>query len=148
MVDEHRVIGLSSNRTDHVIHRSGRSIFLCCAVDILLNADGPPTIGETRCPVCGRPILVSTRSGTVLSVAPAGAIVNAQEMTRLDGRREICCAGSAIFDSKRCLDLWGSLEANQSGPPAVRDSIEAYTRRCCEPGFRKRGRDDFPCDTR
>lgn len=145
MADEHGVIGLSSKRTDHVLHRSGRSYFLRCAVDLLLNADGPPAIGETRCPVCGRSIQVSTRSGTVSSVVPDGAIVNAQEMTRSDGHREICCAGSAIFDSERCLDLW---KPNHPGPPAVRDSIEPYTRRCCEPDFWKRDCDESLGDTR
>ncbi len=127
------VIGLSERGTSHLLQRGRRRYSVCCAVDLLLNAEGPPAVGTTRCPTCGKTIRLRTRDGAIESVSPAGAIVNSQEVVTADGGREVCCAGSGIFDSERCLTVWLASSPEARG---VVQSVEEYTTRCCRDDFR------------
>ncbi|MGI0071873.1 MAG: organomercurial lyase [Thermoplasmata archaeon] len=127
-------MGRSRHPTDHVLQRGARRTSLCCAVDILLNARGAAAIGTTKCPICGGAVTVRTRAGAVERCSPPGSVVSAQEVTGSEGRREVCCAGSAIFDSEDCLRTWAR---SRPDIPSVVQSVEEYARRCCDPGFRR-----------
>ncbi len=125
-LDGGEIRGRSARRTAHLLDRDGSRYWLCCAVDILLNADGPESVGKTRCPVCGKRIRIRTRDGAVRSVVPRGAVVNSCELILSDGRREVCCDGSAIFDSGGCRERWTRMHPDRVG---VGGPVRAYTLR-------------------
>lgn len=135
------LVGISEAPTAHVLRRGSKRYALCCAIDILLNANGPPGYGSTRCPVCGTAIRIQTHEGAVVGLSPPGAVVNSQEMRTPDGRRGICCATSFIFDSEQCRQTWDRTHPDGRGVSAT---VGEYVIRCCAPGFREDAGSSFP----
>jgi hypothetical protein len=118
--------------TPHMMRRDSKEFFLCCGVDLLLNAVYGPLSGQTQCPVCGRGINVVLDGESVLSLTRPGTLVVACELVNEDGGKCIACSGSALLDSPDCVDAWIQ---DQPGSSTVVYSVRDYALRCCAPGF-------------
>lgn len=118
-------VGVSHETTPHVLRAEGREHFVCCAVDLLLNRDLVSVEGRTRCPSCGARILVTLDAGALTEVVPTSAQVFAVEVEGPDGRVQVCCEDSAIFDSMDCLREWVAQRPKLDG---VARSVKDYFR--------------------
>jgi hypothetical protein len=126
------IVGVSLATTPHQLRRGGQDFFLCCGVDLLLNAVNGPVSGRTQCPVCAREIRVTLDRTTIELLEPTGAIVSVHESSNAEGETCVVCSDSALFDSRECIDLW---RVNHPSSPVSMYTVGDYLDRCCGPRF-------------
>lgn len=120
------VVGLSRVPTEHVLRTRQKNLFMCCGVDLLLNPTLPAAEGVTRCLSCGAEIRVTLAAGVATQVSPADAVAFVSETREPDGRVEVCCSDSAIFDSVTCLRVWVKARGD---PRGIVSAVEEYAAR-------------------
>ncbi len=130
MSDPRRIIGLSTGPTDHILRRGGREDFLCCAIDLLLNAANGPVDGRTRCPSCGSGIRLKIDRMTIELLEPSDTLALVHEISSPQCEWEVVCSDSMLFDSDKCLTAWRSRHPSVEG---IEYRVSEYLGRCCGP---------------
>jgi hypothetical protein len=120
-------IGLSNAPTEHVLRAGGQEYFLCCAVDLLLNAIHGPVDGRTRCPACGSDIRVKIDETRISVLQPASTVALVHETESPGCGTEVVCSDSMLFDTKRCLVTWRAVHSTVDGRAYQAD---AYLKIC------------------
>lgn len=133
MADRETVIGLSSSPTDHILSRGGREDFLCCAIDLLLNAANGPVVGRTRCPACGSGIRLEIERMTIEMLDPPKTLALVHEISSPQCEREVVCSDSMLFDSHECLTAWRRSHPSVEG---TEYRVSEYLALCCGPRTR------------
>ncbi|MFZ1023286.1 MAG: organomercurial lyase [Thermoplasmata archaeon] len=100
------VVGESSAVTPHVVRFNGREFYVCCAVDVLLNATRGLVEGRTQCPTCGSRVYLRLRGTVIQEVVPVTTLAFVHEIPGSDCEHGVVCSDSALFDGRECLRAW------------------------------------------
>jgi hypothetical protein len=98
-------------------------VYVKCGADILINGLKTDLRAEARCPVCRSVTLFHIDNKRIEDLAPKDPTLHVVEIQLGQGRFNIICDSTHIFDKKDCLTNWLSTYA---GKPGIVMSLPEY----------------------
>jgi hypothetical protein len=105
-----------------ILPESG-DVYVRCGADILINGLRIDLRAEARCPVCGTVTRFHIDDRRVEDLAPKDPTLHVVEIQMGQGRLNIVCDSTHIFDKKDCLTNWLS---TYTGKPGIVISLPEY----------------------
>src|SRR2546425_11925596 len=119
-----RVVGFSKTPTQYrmILPQRG-DVYVKCGADMLINGLKTDLRAEARCPVCGTVTRFHIDNRRIEDLAPKGSTLHVVEIQLGQGRLNIICDSTHIFDKKDCLTKWLS---TYTGKPGLVISLPEY----------------------
>jgi len=93
----------------------GADVYVKCGADILINGLKTDLRAEARCPICGTITSFHIDNKRIEDLAPKDPTLHVVEIQLGQGRLNIICDSTHIFDKKDCLTNWLSTYAGKPG---------------------------------
>lgn len=100
------MIGTSSTPTRYKVRTPSGEHYVRCGADLLLNGMRNDLEAEGRCSVCEQVIQFQVVDRQVLKLIPETSLLHVVEVLMANGKSDMKCEGSPIFDKKGCLQAW------------------------------------------
>jgi len=111
-----RLVGFSDKPTLYRMNLPQRGdVYVKCGADILLNGLKTDLRAEARCPVCGNITRFRVDQRRIEDLTPKDPTLHVVEIQLGEGRLNIICDSTHIFDKKDCLTNWLSTYAGKPG---------------------------------
>ncbi len=98
-------------------------VYVKCGADILINGLRTDLKAEARCPSCGTVTRFHIDNRRIEKLTPNDPILHVVEIQLGQGRLNIICDSTHIFDKKDCLTNWLS---TYTGKPGLVISLPEY----------------------
>jgi hypothetical protein len=123
-IDPARLVGFSKTPTSYRMTLPERGdVYVKCGADILINGLRTDLRAEAQCPVCGTVTRFHIDNGRIEDLAPKEPTLHVVEIQLGQGRLNIICDSTHIFDKKECLTNWLS---TYTGKPGLVISLPEY----------------------
>ena len=123
-IDPVRLVGFSKTPTSNPMILPERGdVYVKCGADILINGLKTDLRAEARCPVCGTVTRFHIENRRIERLAPEDPTLHVVEIQLGQGRLNIICDSTHIFDKKDCLTKWLS---TYTGKPGLVISLPEY----------------------
>ena len=130
-IDPVRLVGFSKTPTSNrMILPDGGDVYVRCGADILINGLKTNLRAEARCPVCGTVTRFHIDNKRIEDLAPKDPTLHVVEIQLGQGRLNIICDSTHIFDKEDCLTNWLWTYAGKPGLvvslPEYMDSLNKH----------------------
>ena len=123
-IDPTKLVGFSKAQTPYrMILLERGDVYVKCGADILINGLKTDLRAEARCPVCGTVTRFHIDNRRIEKLTPNDPILHVVEIQLGQGRLNIICDSTHIFDKKDCLTNWLS---TYTGKPGLVISLPEY----------------------
>ena len=108
----------------------GADVYVKCGADILINGLKTDLRAEARCPICGTITSFHIDNKRIEDLVPRDSTLHVVEIPLEQGRLNIICDSTHIFDKKDCLTKWLSTYTGRQGRvislPEYMDSLNKH----------------------
>ncbi len=123
-IDPTKLVGFSKAQTPYrMILLERGDVYVKCGADILINGLKTDLRAEARCPVCGTVTRFHIGNRRIEELVPQDPTLHVVEIQLGQGRLNIICDSTHIFDKKECVTSWLS---TYTGKPGVVVSLPDY----------------------
>ncbi len=123
-IDPVKLVGFSKTPTSYrMILPERGDVYVKCGADILINGLNLDLRAEARCPVCGTVTRFHIGNRRIEELVPQDPTLHVVEIQLGQGRLNIICDSTHIFDKKDCLTSWLS---TYTGKPGLVVSLPDY----------------------